>query len=146
MIKKIMIVTLISAINLCADVEDYLVDEIVYTPSIEENVLEYNHKFYETKTGTKIQGMDERHKRIKKIEASINVKVKEFYNLYKQAKNHTKNSDCSMVKQAITMLDGEIKMLISLDKKVNDKQVDIDGLRGMINSLEQDKQNICKGD
>lgn len=146
MMKKIMIVTLLFVISLNADVEDSLVDETIYTPSIEENVLDYNHKFYETKSGTKIKGMDERHKRIKKIEASINAKVKEFYDLYEQAKNYTKNSECSMVKQAITMLDGEIKMLISLDKKVNDKKVDIDGLRGMISSLEQDKQNICKGD
>ena len=146
MMKKIMIVTLLLAISLNADVEDNLVDEVVYTPSIEENVLEYNHQFYETKTGKKIQGMDKRHKRIKKIETSINRKVKEFYDLYKQAKSYTKNSKCSMVKEAIIMLNGEIKGLISLDKKVNDKKVDIDGLRGMVSSLEQDKQNICKGD
>jgi len=146
MITKIIVLTCISMITLNADVEDNLVDETVYKQTIEENVLKNNDEFYKTKIGKKIQGMDKRHKRIKKLEASINIKVKKFYSLYKKAKSYTKNSNCSMVKQAIEMLDGDIKSLNNLNENMSDKKVDINSLKAMVTSLEQDKKNICKGE
>jgi hypothetical protein len=144
MINKIIVMSLVVVSMLSADVEDN-VDEIVYIPNIEDNVISYENEFYKTKIGKTVKDMDNRHKRIKKLEASINNKVKEFYEIYEIAKGYTDKSECSMVEEAIKTLKGEFESLSSLNKKINKKNIDINGLQSMIINLKQKKQQLCKG-
>ena len=110
---------------------------------VTDNVQMSEEEFYDTKIGQTVERMEERHKRIVILDATITEQINEFNTIYNKAKGLTKNSECSRLKHAITRLD--MKVELYKEDENNNSQINISGLQQMVINLESKKNTMCKG-
>jgi hypothetical protein len=92
----------------------------------------------------RVQRMIKRHKQIMRFDESINKKMDIFDNRYNSVKWYAKEYKCFMIKDAIKMIDLEVKNRLYSKKKSHKGKLNIKNLKEIKSNLKNMKQKICK--